>query len=125
MSPDILNIGHLPTTLISTTQVKYMLDQINLSLQKTNTAHILLCPDLYYYYDMQFISLGPDKDFKLLLQFLYVIESYRKKPLALCQLKTVPVLIKDNNTEANSYIWQQYWKDYLAITEKNHVFDNI
>ena len=46
---------------------------------------------------MKLISLGYDKDFNLLLQFPEFIEPYTQKPLALYQLKTIPVPIKNKN----------------------------
>ena len=67
---------------------------------------------------MKLVSFGYDKDFNLFLQFPIFIEPYTQKPLALYQLETVPVPIKDNNTEANSYSWLQPRKDYLAMTEE-------
>ena len=70
---------------------------------------------------MKLVSLGHDKAFNLLLQFLGFIELYIQKPFALYQLEAVPFPIKDNNTEANSYTWLQPRKDYLAMIEDNYI----
>ena len=37
------------------------------------------------------------------------------------QLETVPIPIKDNNTEVNSHTWLQPRKDYLAMIEENYI----
>ena len=57
----------------------------------------------------------------MLLQFPVFIEPYTQKPLPLHHLGTVPVPIKHNNTEANSYTWLQPRNDYLAMTEENYI----
>ena len=99
---DILTTGHLPITLISPTQLTYMLDQVEADLQKTNTDYTLLFLHLFYYYDMKLISYGYDKDCNLLLQFPVFIKPCIQKLPALYQLETISVPIKDNNTGANS-----------------------
>ena len=68
---------------------------------------------------MKLIIFGYGKDFNLLLQFIIFIQPYTHKPLALYQLEIIPVPIKDNNTEANSYTLLQTRKDYLTIIEKH------
>ena len=64
---------------------------------------------------MKLVSFSYDTDFNLLLQFPIFMELYTETPLAMYQLETGLVPIKDNNTEANSYNWLQPRKDYLAM----------
>ena len=96
-----------------------MLNQIKAALQKTDPNYNLLFHDLYYYYDMQMVSFSYDKDFNFLLQLPVFIEPYFQDPLSLYQIETVPIPIKDINTEANSYSWLWLRKVYLAMTEEN------
>ena len=70
---------------------------------------------------MKLINCGYDKNINLLLQFSLFIESHTHTPLALYQLQTVPVPIKDNNTEANFVPWLQPRKGYLATEEENYI----
>ena len=49
------------------------------------------------------------------------MQLYTQKHLAPYQLETVPVPIRDNNTEANFYTWLQFSEEYLATTEENYI----
>ena len=44
----------------TTYPIKNMLNQAQKALQMTNPKYNLLFPDLFYYYDMKFVSLGYD-----------------------------------------------------------------
>ena len=68
---------------------------------------------------MELISFGYDDDFNLLPQFAVLIELHTLKSLTLYQLETVP--LKDNSSEANSYIWANPSEDYLAMTDENYI----
>ena len=100
---DILSTEHLPITLLSSTQLTHMLEEVKATLQKTNQDLSLLFYDVYCYYDMKLISSGYNKDFNPLFNFTF---SLNHKPQSLwlyISRETVPVSIKENNIEENSY----------------------
>ena len=57
----------------------------------------------------------------LVIQFLVFIQPYTQKPLILYQLETVPVLILDTNTEAQSYTHLKVKKPYLALNSETYI----
>ena len=70
-----------------------MLGKVKVALQQTNPAYNLLFLGLHYYYEMELISFGYNRDFNVLLQFPVYVKLYTQKPLALYQIGTVPVPI--------------------------------
>ena len=104
MSPiRILTKGYLPSTLIPPSRLQYILAEVKRSLQQTNPDYTLVFERLHLYYDMPLVTFGVDRNMNLVIQFPVFIQPYIQKPLVLYQLETVPVLILDTNTEANSY----------------------
>ena len=69
----------------------------------TNPDYDLVIDRLHLYYDMQLITFGIDKDKNLIVQFPVFVHPYTQQPLILYQLETVPVPIKDQNTQPQSY----------------------
>ena len=70
---------------------------------------------------MQLVTFGIDKDMNLVTQFPVFIQPYTQKPLILYQLETVPVLILDTNTEAQSYTHLKVKKPYLALNSETYI----
>ena len=68
---------------------------------------------------MQLATFGIDKDKILRVQFPVFIQPYIQQPLILYQIETVPVLIIDQNTEAQSYTHLQVNKPYIALNSEN------
>ena len=94
---DMLSTEHLSITLISPTELIYMLDQGKTALQKLNPDYTLLFPDFYYYNGMKLISFEYDNDWNLLLQFTVCTEPFTQKSLAIYQFETVPAHVKHKN----------------------------
>ena len=67
------------------------------------------------------VTFGIDKDMNLVIQFPVFIQPYTQKPLILYQLETVPVLILDTNTEAQSYTHLKVKKPYLALNSEIYI----
>ena len=67
---------------------------------------------------MQLVTFGIDRDMNLVIQFPVFIQPYIQKPLILYQLETVPVLIPDIHTEAQSYTHLKVSKPYLAFNSE-------
>ena len=52
---------------------------------------------------MQVVTFGIGKDKNLIIQFQVFIQPYTQQPLILYQIKTVPVPIIEQNTQAQPY----------------------
>ena len=113
--------GYLPTTLLTPKKLQGILAEVKKSLQHTNPDYTLVLERLHLYYDMQLVTSGIDKDMNLVFQFLVFIQPYIQKLLILFQLETVPVLILDTNTEAQSYTHLKVRKPYLALNSETYM----
>ena len=113
--------GYLPTTLITPSKLLDILAEVKKSLQHTNPDYTLVLERMHLYYDMQLVTFGIDRDMNLIIQFLVFIQPFIQKPLILCQLETVPVLILDTNNEAQSYTHLQVSKPYLALNTETYI----
>ena len=117
----VLTKGYLPTTLITPSKLQEILADIKKSLWHTNPDYALVLERLHLYYDMQLVTFGIDRDMNLVIQFPVFIQPYIQKPLILYQLETVPVLILDTNTEAQSCTHLQVSKPYLALNLETYI----
>ena len=117
----VLAKGYLPTTLITPSKLLEILAEVKKSLQHTNPDYTLVLERMHLYYDMQLVTFGIDRDMNLIIQFPVFIQPFIQKPLILYQLETVPVLILDTNTEAQSYTHLQVSKPYLALNTETYI----
>ena len=99
----ILAKGYLPILLITPIKLKEILEAVKATVQKTNPDYDLVIKRLYLYYDMRLVTFGIDKDRNLIIQFLVFTQQYTQQLLILYQIETVPVPIRDQNTQADSY----------------------
>ena len=70
---------------------------------------------------MQFVTFGIDKGMNLVIQFQVFIQPYTQKPLILYQVEIVPVLILDENIEAQSYTHLKVKKPYLTLNSETYI----
>ena len=70
---------------------------------------------------MQLVMFGIDKDKNLILQFPVFIQPYTQQPLILYQIETVPILIIDQNTQAQSYTHLQIDKPDIALNSETYI----
>ena len=117
----ILTKGYLPTMLIPPSKLQYILAEVKRSLQQTNPDYTLVFERLHLSYDMPLVTFGVDRNMNLVIQFPVFIQPYIQKPLVLYQLETVPVLILDTNTEANSYTHLCVNKPYIALNKETYI----
>ena len=113
--------GYLPTNLITPSKLLEILAEVKKTLQHTNPDYALVLERTHLYYDMQLVTFGIDRDMNLVIQFLVFRQPFIQKPLVLYQLETVPVLILDTNTEAQSYTHLQVSKPYLALNSETYI----
>ena len=117
----VLMKGYLPTILITSSKLQGILAEVKKSLQHTNPDYVLVLERLHFYYNMQLVTFGIDRNMNLVIQFPVFIQPYTKKPLILYQLETVPVPILDTNTEAQSYTHLKVSKPYLALNSEIYI----
>ena len=113
----VLAKAYLPTTLVTPRNF----GRGQQSLQHTNPHYALVLERLHLYYDMQLVTFRIDKNMNLVIQFLVFIQPYTQKPLILHQFETVPVLILDTNTEAQSFTHLKVRKPYLALNSETYI----
>ena len=70
---------------------------------------------------MQLVTFGIDKDKNPIIQFPVLIQPYTQQPLILYQLETAPVLIIDQNKQAQSYIHLQVSKPYIPLNSETYI----
>ena len=117
----VLAKGYLPTTLLTPRKLQGILAEVKKLLQYTNPDYTLGLDRLHLYYEMQLVTFGIGKDMNLIIQFPVFIQPYTQKTLVLYQLETVPVLILDTNTEAQSYTHLKVKKPYLALNSETYI----
>ena len=70
---------------------------------------------------MQLVMFGIDKDKNHILHFQVFMQPYTQQSLILYQTETVPVLIIDQNTQAQSYKHLQVNKLYIALNSEIYI----
>ena len=106
----ILAKGYLPISLVTPSKLREILNNIKTATWKTNPDDNLVIDRLHLYYDMQLVTFGIDREKNLIIQFPIFVQPYTQQALILYQLETVPVLIIDRNTQAQSYTHLQITK---------------
>ena len=70
---------------------------------------------------MKLVTFCIDKDRNLIFQFPVFIQPYTQQPLILYQIETVPVLIVDQNKQADSYTHLQIDRPYIALNSETYI----
>ena len=117
----ILVKGYLPISLIISSKLREILNDVRTAFRKTNPDYDLVIDRLHLYYDMQLVMFGIDKDKNLIVQFPVFMQLYMQQPVILYQTETVPVLIIDQNTQAQSYTHLQKNKSYIALNSETYI----
>ena len=108
----ILAKEYLPSSLITPSKFREILNDVKTAIRKTNPDNDLVIDRLHLYYDMQLGMFGIDKDKNLIIQFPVFIQLYTQQPLILHQIETVLVPFIDKNTQAHSYTHLQINKPF-------------
>ena len=64
---------------------------------------------------MKLVTFGIDEGRNLIIQFPVFVQPFTQKHLILYQIETVPVLIIDQNEQAQSYMQLKIEKPYIAL----------
>ena len=94
---------YLPISLLPPSKLSKILDEVKKALQITNRNYGLVLKCLYLYYNMKLVIFGIYEDRNLIVQFPMFVQPYTQQQLILYQIETVPVLIVDQNKQAQSY----------------------
>ena len=101
--------------------VQEILDLVKEAFIKTNPEYDTVIKRLHLYYNMKLVTFGIDRKLNLIIQFPIFMQPYTKQPLILYQLETVPVLIVDKNTKADSYTELQIKKPNIALNSETYI----
>ena len=99
-------------------KLQEILDLVKEAFIKTNPEYDTVIKRLHLYYNMKLVTFGIDRKLNLIIQFPIFMQPYTKQPLILYQLETVPVLIVDKNTKADSYTELQIKKPNIALNSE-------
>ena len=117
----ILAKGCLPISLLTPSKLREILNKVKTATKKSNPDYDLVKDRLHLYYDMQLVMFGINKDKNIIIQFSVFIQPYTQQPLILYHIETVPVLIIDQNTQAQSYMYLQVNKPYIALSSETYI----
>ena len=117
----ILLKGYLPISLLPPSKLNDILSEVEKALQATNPEYGIVIKWLYMYYDMKLVTFGIDGNRNLIVQFPVFVQLYMQQQLILYQIETVPVLIVNQNRQAQSYMHLQIDRTYVALISKMHI----
>ena len=117
----ILLKGYLPILLLPPSKLHGILGKVKKALQTKNRDYDLVLKWLYFYYDMKLVTFGIDEKRNLIVQFPVFVQSFTQQQLILYQIETVPVPIRDQNEQAQSYTQFKIDKPYIALNSETYV----
>ena len=117
----ILSKGYLPIMLILPSKLEAILQQVQLSITKSNQDFEIVLNRLYLYYNMKLVTFGIDYQKNLIIQFPVFVQPYMQTKLTLYQVETVPVPILDASNKVQSYIQLKIEKPYITLNDKTYI----
>ena len=70
---------------------------------------------------MKLVTFDIDDQRNLIIQFMVFVQPHTQQHLILYQMETVPVPIVDENEDAQSYIYPQVKKPYIALNSETYI----
>ena len=117
----VLSKGYLPISLLPPSKLEKILNEVRITIAKSNKDDDLVLTRLYLYYDMKLVTFGIDNQRNLIVQFPLFVQPYTQKRLIMYQIETVPVPILDENEQAHSYTELKIEKPYIALNEEMYI----
>ena len=117
----ILLKGYLPISLLLPSKLHEVLGEVKNAFQMKNRHYDLVLKWLYLYYHMKLVTFGIDENRYLIIQFPVFVQPYTQQQLILYQIETVPVLIIDQNEQAQSYTQLRMGKPYIALNSETYI----
>ena len=91
-----------------------ILSEVQEIVQKDHPNYILAVEHISHYRDMKLVTFAVDQQTRsLIVTFPVFIQDYRRPPLSLFEIETVPV--PDENEKADSYSQVQVEKPYITV----------
>ena len=117
----LLSKGYLPIYHLPPSKLSEILDEVKKALQITNQDYDMVIKQLYLYFDMKLVAFGIDKDRNLIVQFQVFAQPYMQQKLILYQIETVPVLIVNQNKQAQSYTHKKLDRPYTTLNSETYI----
>ena len=117
----ILSRGYLPSEIFPPTRLKNITETVRATLIRDHPEYQLALTDLSDYYDMQMVTFGVSSDKELVITFPILIKQLNSRPLDLYDFETIPVPVKDENVELNTYTQVIPVKPYLAVSYSHYI----
>ena len=117
----VLSKGHLPVSLLPPSKLEKILNEVRITIAKSNKDYDLVLTRIYLYYDIKLVTFGIDNQRNLIVQFPVFVQPYTQKRLIMYQIETVPVPILDENEQAHSYTELKIKKLYITLNEETYI----
>ena len=118
----VLSQGRLPQEFFSDSRLMEILSEVQKMVQKGHPNYALAAEHISHYRDMKLVTFAVDQQtHSLIVTFPVFIQDYRRPPLSLFEIETVPVPIPDENEKADSYSQVQVEKPYIAVGTEYYI----
>ena len=118
----ILNQRRLPRGLFSDDRLRQILSEVEIMVKKQYPDYELAATHISHYCDMKMVTFVVDqRTHSLIVVFPAFIKDYKQPPLALFEIESVPVPIRDKNKLADSFSQVVIEKPYLAAGKDYYI----
>ena len=118
----VLSQGRLPQEFFSDSRLKDILSEVQKMVQKGHPNYALAAEHISHYRDMKLVTFAVDQQtHSLIVTFPVFIQDFRRPPLSLFEIETVPVPIPDENAKADSYSQVQVIKPYIVVGTEYYI----
>ena len=118
----VLSQGRLPQEFFSDSRLKDILNEVQTMVHKRYPNYALAAEHISHYRDMKLVTFAVDQQsHSLIVTFPVFIQDFRRPPLSLFEIETVPVPIPDENEKADSYSQIELAKPYIAVGAEYYI----
>ena len=118
----VLSQGRLPQEFFSDSRLKGILSEVQKMVQNGHLNYAAAAVHISHYRDMKLVTFAVDQQtHSLIVTFPVFIQDFRRPPLSLFEIETVPVPIPDENAKADSYTQVQVAKPYIAVGTEYYI----
>ena len=118
----IFNQRRLPRGLFSDNQLRQFLSEVEIMVKKQYPDYELAATHISHYCAMKMVTFVADQQmYPLIVVFPAFIKDYKQPPLALFEIDSVLVPIKDKNKQADSYSQVVIEKPYTAVGKDYYI----
>ena len=117
----VFSKGYVPISHPPPSKLQKNLSEVRITVARSNKDYHLVLTGLCLYYDMTLVTFGIDNKKDLVVQFPVFVQPYTQSRLIMYQIKTVPVLILNQNEQVQSYIQLKIHKPYIALNTETYI----